>query len=174
MERHRTGHSDSIEQRHRLPTSAPHKVIVSSRKTTPTASRVSPSNLHSIIGDSLNLDLSSPSNSISKRVTSNTRPSSENDADAVTKSALTRAELCRAMRSASIACSADEILFVIWFERLGLEKAINKAAKLNLQCLRPLHALVSKTQNKHIDMLKRLWYKSQYESPRHPNSRQSH
>lgn len=55
-------------------------------------------------------------------------------------------------------------MFVMWFERLGLEKAIEKAARFDLQCLKPLRALLFKTSNNHIDMLKRLWYKSQYES----------
>jgi hypothetical protein len=64
--------------------------------------------------------------------------------------------------------SVDERIFVLTVGSLGLETAKYVAERLRWNCSRPMQDL-----QLSIDMLKRQWYKSQYESSRPSNTGKS-
>jgi hypothetical protein len=70
-------------------------------------------------------------------------PSNEKVANSTAKSTRREATLLFNFMSASLASTADEILFVKFVQDQGLTQAMQTAARFDLRCLRPLRALLS-------------------------------
>ena len=71
-----------------------------------------------------------------------TNPSKERPAFGKLQFTRTDNDLAFSLMRAAIACSADEILFLMLVEDHGLEEATQLAAKYDLRCVRPLNALL--------------------------------
>jgi hypothetical protein len=82
-------------------------------------------------------------------------PSNEKDVKSIVKSTDNKAPLLFSFMSASLACSADEILFVKLVQDNGLTQAIRIAARFDLRCLRPLQELLSRTDARGRSYTKR-------------------
>ena len=125
---------------------------MSSQRNIPvSSSRKSPSNLETRKPDRVKQTGAPPDSSCAltssmSLSTSAMCPSNEKFTHHAPNSTRTEASLVFSFMRASIACSADEILFVKLVQDYGLREAMRIAARFDLRCLRPLHVLLAKSR----------------------------
>ena len=125
---------------------------MSSQRNIPvSSSRKSPSNLETRKPDRVQQTGAPPDSSCAltssmSLSTSAMCPSNEKFTHHAPNSTRTEASLVFSFMRASIACSADEILFVKFVQDYVLREAMRIAARFDLRCLRPLHVLLAKSR----------------------------
>jgi hypothetical protein len=138
------GSDKSVESPHNQPLLPPQRIVSSSQIPCGESSH---SPVYEQAGERRSsADISSPTNR--KKLSTFAKNPSKVTVPTDCKESITRKRIrgfCESLISNGSADSADEIMFLTLVKTYGLRRAVEKAAILHLQCLRPLQALLEVT-----------------------------